>query len=431
MVNVVWFKRDLRVVDHRALLEASLCGEVLGVYVYEPEVIEQFDYSEAHHRFINDCLTELRDAITDLGSVLLLRKGRVGDVLKEVFERVGKFKLWSHEEAGNSITFKRDLEVREWIDDNGCIWQEFPQNGVVRKLKNRDGWAAKWQKRMRRSVLAAPLRLEGVKAVEDADFGDLLDVEVLGVRKNEFPMTEAQQGGRRAGMQLLGSFLHERGNHYRTEMSSPLTAFEACSRLSPYISWGALSIREVYQAAVFRRKSIEQEASTKENVAWRQSLKSFISRLSWHCHFMQKLEDQPDIDEVNIARSFDHLRRDSWNQEYFEAWKAGKTGYPMIDACMRALAATGYLNFRMRAMVMSFASYHLWLCWREPGLYLARCFVDYEPGIHWSQVQMQSGTTGINSIRVYSPTKQAVDQDPKGEFIRKWINKEHIPVVRN
>ena len=115
------------------------------------------------------------------------------------------------------------------------------------------------------------------------------------------------------------------------------------------------------------------------------------------------------------------MRERDFNREYFEAWKAGKTGYPMVDACMRALNATGWINFRMRAMLMSFASYHLWLHWRETSLHLARMFTDYEPGIHYCQAQMQSGTTGINSIRIYNPIKQGIDQDPNGEFIRRWV----------
>jgi len=88
---------------------------------------------------------------------------------------------------------------------------------------------------------------------------------------------------------------------------------------------------------------------------------------------------------------------------------------------MRALDATGWINFRMRAMVVSFAAYHLWLDWRPIARELAGYFTDYEPGIHISQVQMQSGVTGINRLRMYSPAKQLVDNDPDGAFVRRWI----------
>jgi deoxyribodipyrimidine photo-lyase len=142
---------------------------------------------------------------------------------------------------------------------------------------------------------------------------------------------------------------------------------------------------------------------------------------------MQKLEDEPAIEWRNVARSVDGLRSgDGVNpspidRERLQAWCDGRTGYPMVDACMRQLRATGWLNFRMRAMLVSFAAYHLGLHWREPGLFLARQFLDFEPGIHWSQMQMQSGTTGINTLRIYSPAKQARDQDPQGLYVQQWV----------
>lgn len=136
---------------------------------------------------------------------------------------------------------------------------------------------------------------------------------------------------------------------------------------------------------------------------------------------MQKLEDEPRIEFENFHHAYDGLREDDFNRDWFGAWCAGRTGYPLVDACMRAVCATGYLNFRMRAMLVSFASYDLWLHWREPAVFLARQWLDYEPGIHYSQMQMQSGTTGINTVRVYDPTKQAYEQDPEGVFIRRWV----------
>jgi deoxyribodipyrimidine photo-lyase len=148
---------------------------------------------------------------------------------------------------------------------------------------------------------------------------------------------------------------------------------------------------------------------------------SFAGRQHWHCHFMQKLEDEPRIEFENLHRAYDGLRPDVADAKRLAAWSEGNTGFPFVDACMRALNQHGWINFRMRAMLMSFASYHLWLPWRESGLHLARKFVDYEAGIHWPQVQMQSGTTGINTVRIYNPLKQGYDQDPTGQFVRAHL----------
>ena len=115
------------------------------------------------------------------------------------------------------------------------------------------------------------------------------------------------------------------------------------------------------------------------------------------------------------------MRESEFDESKFQAWCKGETGFPLIDACMRALHKHGWINFRMRAMLMSFASYQLWLHWKKPAEFLARHFIDFEPGIHYSQAQMQSGVTGINTIRIYSPHKQQIDQDPDGSFVRAYI----------
>ena len=210
-------------------------------------------------------------------------------------------------------------------------------------------------------------------------------------------------------------------------MASPLTGFEGCSRLSVHLAFGALSIREVHHALEHRQDELLATPRRDRAPRWVASMNSFRARLRWHCHFMQKLESEPAIEFRNMHRSYDGLRTEDhrdWSEEEhvrFLAWREGRTGYPFVDACMRCLSATGWMNFRMRAMLVSFASHHLWLHWRQTGLHLARLFLDYEPGIHWSQMQMQSGASGINTLRIYNPIKQGQDQDPSGAFIRRWV----------
>lgn len=413
-MQIVWFKRDLRVHDHPALTLAAQHGTLLPLYIVEPEFWRQPDVSYRHYLFLRDCLAELDAELQKLGQGLIIKVGDAVDVLQWARCHYPIHGLWSHQETWNGWTYARDRRVKAWARAHAIPWHEPVQHGVTRRLEDRNGWAARWYAHMKKLAMQPPRCLQAVGAVSTP----LPAPEELGLRDDG--CTVLQRGGRNAALTLLHGFLHERGEGYTGEMSSPLTAYDSCSRLSAHLAFGTLSMREVLQAAEERNREVSSRPPGIRG-KWPSTLQSFRSRLRWHCHFIQKLEDEPRIEFENMHSAYDGLREGDFNPSYFEAWKAGKTGYPMVDACMRALTATGWLNFRMRAMLMSFASYHLWLHWREPALHLARLFTDYEPGIHYSQAQMQSGTTGINSVRIYNPIKQGVDHDPEGRFIRRWI----------
>jgi len=413
-MQVVWFKRDLRIHDHAALAMASKNGPCIPLYILEPALWHQADMSQRQYQFLTDCLSELDIKLRKLGQQLVIKVGDAVTILQEINEQYAISGLWSHQETWNGWTYARDKRVKDWANKHAIPWHQPVQNGVIRCLRTRNGWASKWHSQMNGSLIPSPVQLSKINCRSDS----LPTLAVLGLHTDGYSVR--QQGGRVEALSLLTSFLEDRGEGYTKEMSSPVTAFDSCSRLSSHLAFGTLSMREVVHALEQRHQEIQSYPSASRG-KWLASIRSFSRRLRWHCHFIQKLEDEPCLEFENLHSAYDGLRENEFNTTHFEAWKVGKTGYPMIDACMRALIATGWLNFRMRAMLASFASFHLWLHWRQPALHLGRLFVDYEPGIHYSQMQMQSGTTGINSIRIYNPIKQGVDHDPDGLFIKSWI----------
>jgi deoxyribodipyrimidine photo-lyase len=411
---LVWFKRDLRLNDHAPLLQAHRFDAALALTLIEPAWLASPECSSQHVAFFLDSAARLREGLAFRQLPLMLRVGEATQVLSELHRQFAFTHLLSHEETGTGWSYARDRAVAAWCRAQGVQWLETPQTGVVRSLRSRSGWAAQWQRRMDAPIVAAPAGFRGVAGVAPEALPSLRG---LGLPA---PVQPLPPGGEAAAQASLASFLQDRGRDYRRALSSPLTAEAGCSRLSAHLAFGTLSMRQVHQATEARIAALKASGDGAD-ARFAYHLRGFAGRLRWHCHFMQKLEDEPAIEHRNFSRACDGLRENAFDAERFEAWREGRTGFPMVDACMRSLNATGWLNFRMRAMLVSFAAYHLWLHWREPGLHLARQFLDFEPGIHWSQMQMQSGTTGINTLRIYSPAKQAADHDPQGNFVRRWV----------
>lgn len=425
-IQLVWLKRDLRLRDHAALSGALEAGPVVGLYLFEDAWLGHPECDGAQVAFVRDALAELREAWRRRGGLLLVRRGEIVEVLERVREKIGFEALWSHQETGSLWSYDRDRAVRAWCERTGIAWREPWQNGVIRRLASRDGWSRRWEARMKQPLLPAPERI--VSPGLPVDPGPLPSPSALGFPN---PRSEIQRAGETEARRTLDTFLEHRGVNYRADMATPVAGWEGCSRLSPHLAWGTLSVRTAFQASVRRSAELKEVRARGEEVpgTWLPSLSSFRSRLSWHCHFLQKLEDQPDLERVPMNRAYEGFNDETASEERLRAFAEGRTGYPMVDACIRCLRTTGWINFRMRAMLTSFGVHHLQQPWREIGAILAPLFLDFEPGIHYSQIQMQAGVTGINAPRIYSPIKQAKDQDPEGVFLRRWLPElEGVPV---
>ena len=422
-MQIVWMKRDLRTRDHAPLAEAEASGLPYRViFIFEPSLVTHPDCSDRHLRFQWQSIQDMNRAFQGLVLDSEARQvdvfwGEAEAVFSSLMEAFDVQRVLSYRESGIEKTFQRDKAIAQLLKEKGVVWQEFQRNGVLRGIKDRVDWDKRWFVWMSEPLIENAYR----KQLHGEELGPLVAV-LQGDLSQDFTIPEdvflrltassegMQMGGESLAWRYLQGFLLERHKSYHYHISKPLQSRESCSRLSVYIAWGNLSIKQIYQAS----KSLSKEQKNGRAIT------AFLSRIKWHDHFVQKFEQECTYEYRAVNRAFEDLGAEN-DAGLLQAWKEGKTGYPLVDANMRALAATGWINFRMRAMLVSFLTHHLDIDWRLGVYHLAQYFLDYEPGIHYTQFQMQAGTTGANTVRVYNPVKNGLEHDGEGEFVRKWV----------
>jgi deoxyribodipyrimidine photo-lyase len=397
---LVWLKRDLRIDDHVPLAAAAQAEEALAVLVIEPAWTNSPEFDPQHLAYLLAALAPLRHRLAARGLKLRLLQGALPEAFAELHAHWPFDALLSHEETGPAWSYTRDRTLRRWCAQQGVHWREWPQTGVQRALRQRSGWAGRWQRFMDAPAPASPASWRPAPI----DAGALPGA----VASRPLPGVDAQA--------VLHSFLHERGRHYRRDLGSPLSAERSCSRLSPLLSFGLLSLRQVHQATEARIAALQQAgengfahscaASRRGCAGIATSCRS--SRTSRRSSSATSAARSTGCGPATMA-DFEPARRGA---------PAGLVRGPHRLSDGRRLHAPADRH-RLAELPHARDAGELRrlppvACTGAPGLHLARQFLDFEPGIHWSQMQMQSGTTGINTLRIYSPRKQALDHDPEG-----------------
>lgn len=406
-INIIWLKRDLRLQDNEAIFNALKSERrVLLLYVFEKSLLSDAHYSERHWNFIKQSIRDLNEDLLKFNTKILCVTSEVVTTCNQLLNYYKINTVFSHQETGLLITYTRDKDFTRYCRNNSINWVENNNNGVLRGLLNRNDWFSKWDDFMYKPMLEYQLEeanfvsIDEIKKIEEAFF----------VTELETPKDKIfQKGGTKMAWRYANSFFETRHVHYMNHISKPALARESCSRLSPYLAWGNVSIRQVFQKAL----SVKNDTNKKH-------LGAFVARLRWQAHFIQKFEMEHTMEEASVNKGYHKLKK-SVSLKYQKAWRDGYTGFPLVDASMRCLNETGYLNFRMRSMLVSFFTHILWQPWQDATHHLSQQFLDFEPGIHFSQMQMQAAETGINTIRIYSPLKNSIEHDGDATFIKKWV----------
>jgi deoxyribodipyrimidine photo-lyase len=408
--TVVWFRRDLRITDHAPLYRAALRGTVIPVFIFDRALLHHPETAPARVAFMLDCLHHLDQELQERGGRLILRYGDPVEVLPQFIAETQADGIYAYIDYERIYGRVRDARLNQSLTERGMKIRWFEAIASTPDLVPYPEYRNLWYQEMREGLVLTPSKVSVSPDIFSEPLPTLSDLGLVADRKTIPP------GGTQAARQLLHEFLEEKVDRYYWQLSYP--GAEATTGLSPHIKFGAISVRECFQTA---------ERAELKNLKAERSRQQLIARLRWGSGFAQRFRYLPQLEVRSLYTIFD---QDGWefDEDLYQAWQQGYTGFPIIDAAARCLLETGgwkQLNFRVRAMYSSFLSNLLGMDWRYGALHFMRHLIDGDCPIDHYQWAMQSGVTHCVDktwTRIYNPEQTAVDRcDPEGLFIKRWV----------
>ena len=393
---LVWHRDDLRVRDNPALEAAAADGAAHPTFVFDPRFYRSDRVCDGRIEFLHESLEALADEYRKRDGDLAYRHGDPRSILQDLLDDGTVDRIYFNATTTAGYARERDREIAGW--DRVSVFED---DGIVRTGETRERWDEQAEAYFEAEPHDSPATVgDGVASTVTVDE---IDSE-YGIESDKL---RRHRGGCQRAERRLNEFT-ENIDAYIGGISPPAAAEKRTSNLSPYFKFGCLSLREAYQ-------------HVDERAPEGRPAELFITRLFWNRHFTQKLADNPDSTDHAVNPVFRGMNRSTHDPELVAAWKRGETGFPMVDASMRALARTGWLNFRMRAMCATFYTYILRGWWKVGADWYYRHLIDADPAINYQQWQMQSGLVGVHPLRIYNPRKQVRENDTEGTFIRKYV----------
>jgi deoxyribodipyrimidine photo-lyase len=408
--TLLWFRRDLRLRDHPALVRAAQRGSVIPVFILDPSLLHHPETGSARVSFMLECLRSLDQELRQRGGYLILRYGQPEQVLPELVRQTGADGVYALEDIERVYGRVRDYRINQVFEREQLRIRWFDCPGLIKDLIEYPSYRDLWFQGMRAPILPIPKEISTPSAIHTEPIPTLKD---LGLASDGKPIPE---GGSAAAHRLLEHFLNNSLTRYHWQLSYP--AADITSRLSPYLKFGVISVREAIQAAYQVLPSTDYRVQ--------RSVHQFVARLRWRDGFDQRYFYLPQLELQSLYKGFDETQQEPENfPTLYQAWCDGLTGFPLVDASARCLQATGFLNFRTRALHSSFLTNLLNIDWRFGALHYMRHLIDGETCIDHYQHQMQAGITHCVDkrwTRIYNPEQRGVDRcDPDADFIRRWI----------